>query len=64
VLKNSYRPSHVYSFIFRTQSSFEVLLKWKIYNSYRGVLPSDNDEPAAKRGYLAKEYDFQGMKTL
>ena len=26
--------------------------------------PSDNDEQAVKRGYLADEYDFQGMKNI
>ena len=26
--------------------------------------PSDNDEQAVKRGYLANEYDFQGMKNI
>lgn len=25
--------------------------------------PSDDNESAVKRGYLANEYDFQGMKT-
>lgn len=25
-------------------------------------LPSDNDEKATKRGYLADEYDFAGIK--
>ena len=26
--------------------------------------PSDNDEQAVKRGHLADEYDFQGMKNI
>ena len=26
--------------------------------------PSDDDEQAVKRGYLANEYDFQGMKNI
>ena len=26
--------------------------------------PPDNDEQAVKRGYLANEYDFQGMKNM
>lgn len=27
------------------------------------ILSPDDDEKAVKRGYLANEYDFQGMKT-